>query len=442
MTIDSAYFMERYAVDGDTEYRFLFESIGDVAIDVFHELNGTRTALVEDTDYTLTFDPYRNPIFKSGLVTLIEPLTAGAISIERKTPIVNDFLAEALKPFQPEQFENQIDRYTMILQEIEGGACACPPELYEVPIDIDPGAYVDVDGEIPDVCRPYSCDAFLAHTERNGGGLVFSFTDTEPIVLQPSYSMGNGYSLVPNANFVGDVLLKSPGGAPYWAWRMDVVFPRCTPGQLRYGIATRGNPTSQSGPGFAVASGDPTGVIILHSGGFSTSTSRGTLYRLVIPYSNVIGDGVTVANTELAIEAVYSVSQGVGIFFGGTGAEFQPVWYGTPAFGSVNFMGFSVTYAIYLLPNPGGSGEWKVQYTASLTVTTNNGTFTRTRVRDTNSSNGSAITIGPPTARIMGLLDSRIIAAAGLATADSMDDYYQAYLRNFPEYETPDWCPV
>ena len=101
--------------------------------------------------YDVEFTEYRDPIFKRGKVILSEPLPAGAqLSIERKTPITNEFEAEPLQPFDAEQFEYQIDKMTFILQEIEGHYCDCRNVVD------DPGGE---DGfEI--YCREFDCAAY------------------------------------------------------------------------------------------------------------------------------------------------------------------------------------------------------------------------------------------------------------------------------------------
>ena len=46
MTVDSAYYTERYGDDGETEFPFLIESIGEVAIQVYLVMeDGTRIKL-------------------------------------------------------------------------------------------------------------------------------------------------------------------------------------------------------------------------------------------------------------------------------------------------------------------------------------------------------------------------------------------------------------
>lgn len=129
MTIDSSYSLNAKKADGGLSYRFSFESIGSTGIEVYSIIDGARVQLTQFVDYNVTLDQYRNPIYRAGVVTLNAALPAGAeLSIERKTPITNDYLAEALLPFQSEQFEYQIDKFTFILQELEAHACDCRGE--------------------------------------------------------------------------------------------------------------------------------------------------------------------------------------------------------------------------------------------------------------------------------------------------------------------------
>lgn len=130
MTIDSLYFPERYIIGEHLEYSFTFEVLEPDHVEVFLvAADGTRTALVYNTDYTVELSIRRDPIFKNGVVTLTTPQTAGLrLDIERKTDITNEQPAdtfEAFGPFNTEAFEYSIDKLTMICQEIDGHLCDC-----------------------------------------------------------------------------------------------------------------------------------------------------------------------------------------------------------------------------------------------------------------------------------------------------------------------------
>lgn len=128
MTVDSRYSLKAKNTSG-LSYPFRFESIGSAGIEVYSIINGTRILLTLFVDYTVLLDQYHKPIYRSGVVTLNVALPVGAeLSIERKTPITNDFESTALQPFLPEWFEHQLDRFTFILQEIEAHACDCRGE--------------------------------------------------------------------------------------------------------------------------------------------------------------------------------------------------------------------------------------------------------------------------------------------------------------------------
>jgi len=152
MSVDSAYYIEQYLADDDVTYIFQVESLGDIEVyTTTATCNGTRTKLVEDTDYTLELNPYRDPVYKNGKVVLTEPLADDLIlQIERKTPITNDVLFVAYDEFNAEQFEYAMDKICFIEQEIEGHACDCRgPELPWPP-----------DPDDPVLCKVYSCSAY------------------------------------------------------------------------------------------------------------------------------------------------------------------------------------------------------------------------------------------------------------------------------------------
>ena len=126
MTIDSAYFPEKYLNDGGTEYRFGFEVIEGSYVYVYG-VNDSGYELISTSDYSVELNAYRAPISKGGTVTLNTPLgdEYDAIAILRFTEITNDQTFTAFTEFSPESFEFQADKLTMILQEIEGHICDC-----------------------------------------------------------------------------------------------------------------------------------------------------------------------------------------------------------------------------------------------------------------------------------------------------------------------------
>lgn len=144
MSVDSAYYIERYLNDGKNRYIFKYESIGAVAIDAYSVLTADttqRTPLVIDVDYTLELERAEFPTYKGGVIILNTPLSADSfLQVERKTPIISDYLAETEEPFETLQFEFVMDRICFIQQEIEGSKCDCrkgcaPPTLSSEPQD-------------------------------------------------------------------------------------------------------------------------------------------------------------------------------------------------------------------------------------------------------------------------------------------------------------------
>jgi hypothetical protein len=157
-----------------------------VATDDFESITSNTVTLTvsEPVEYGLEYVESAGPIYQRGTVVFTEPVTGGSqILVRRKTPIVNNYLASSLEPFQPEQFENQIDRFTMILQEIEGHACACFEDEYVVP-------------ESGPQCEPYNCGALYSLLVLDDGN-VWDMTELVrdgPIVgatYQPSVFTSN-----------------------------------------------------------------------------------------------------------------------------------------------------------------------------------------------------------------------------------------------------------
>lgn len=95
--------------------------------------------------YTIVFEEHLDPIKKRGKVVLTEALPEGSsLQIIRKTPIIADFTAEALKPFPSEAFENALDRICFIQQELEGHLCDCRGDVYigTPPVSDDTPSYI------------------------------------------------------------------------------------------------------------------------------------------------------------------------------------------------------------------------------------------------------------------------------------------------------------
>lgn len=129
MTIDSRYFPEQYTTgEGFTRYPFRFEVIDPTYVQVFVGADETRTALVYGTDYTVELSQYRSPIAKNGVVVLTTAQAAGqTLWIERKTEIVRSVeqVQTDGEPLAESVLEFDMDKITMIQQEIEGHFCSC-----------------------------------------------------------------------------------------------------------------------------------------------------------------------------------------------------------------------------------------------------------------------------------------------------------------------------
>lgn len=88
--------------------------------------DGVVPLVIEPITYRLRMAESRNPLFKNGTVILSRPLISGeTLSIERKTPITNDTNFQELEEPDWNMFEYQLDKLTMVEQEIEGHACDC-----------------------------------------------------------------------------------------------------------------------------------------------------------------------------------------------------------------------------------------------------------------------------------------------------------------------------
>jgi hypothetical protein len=140
MTIDSSYYVELYAEDDDVTYPFSFEVISDAeCVGVYRVTTAGARVLIPDTDYTLVFNTYRAPMADGGVIVLDAPLADGeTLSVERSTPITNDQVFANNTPFSGEAFEFQIDKITMILQEIEGHICNCADNSSPLPPAVVP----------------------------------------------------------------------------------------------------------------------------------------------------------------------------------------------------------------------------------------------------------------------------------------------------------------
>lgn len=144
--------------------------------------------------YRLRFGTYREPFYKNGTVILSRPLAEGeSLSIERKTPITKDISFTFLEEPDWNAFEYQIDKYTMICQEIEGHLCECLECVVPVAsLSVDIPGYEDQ----PE-CFPYLCDRFELTVPQTS-----LFFETDDIVYDDIFpiQVGPDEQLVGNSN--------------------------------------------------------------------------------------------------------------------------------------------------------------------------------------------------------------------------------------------------
>lgn len=168
MTVDSAYFVYPIEVVDKTQthYPIPIESIGDAAMECY--------ALFEETGEKIKlpvslarfeYETVRDPIFKRCVLVLPDPEGLGmftGLSVERYTPRVRDLMVLDQNRFPSNEFENQMDKITYMLQELEGHLCDCNTDTVTVrppavPIPEQPGG--PVDPPVPPTCKVYACDA-------------------------------------------------------------------------------------------------------------------------------------------------------------------------------------------------------------------------------------------------------------------------------------------
>lgn len=233
MTVDSAFFIEIYNADGEVNYPFKFESIGGDAIQVYSLPPTGARVLISDKKYAVELEG-QGPIYKRGKIILKTPLDDGhRLFVRRSTPITNEQVFEAGKPFQPEALEFGIDKATMILQEIEGYFCDCggvntPPDggggapcvapiITSSPVDVE-------------VSLGYTCDSYEQAIVKLAGSNYWPMNDLSvndpfpgaPVSTtiapggdgQPLTAVGFGHT----AQVVGLLLDDCTSGTGWRAW--------------------------------------------------------------------------------------------------------------------------------------------------------------------------------------------------------------------------------
>lgn len=163
MTIDSFYEPQERRVDDDVEYTTTLESIGDTALQVWRKKvdeddNVTWESALPGTFFDWEFGG-EEPIYFGATANLFAPADPPVTDNDRvvfirKTPITNTTTFTDGLAFPSETFEYQVDKLTMILQEISGNKCdcifgegggggsACIPATFNTPL---PDMTVDLD---------------------------------------------------------------------------------------------------------------------------------------------------------------------------------------------------------------------------------------------------------------------------------------------------------
>jgi hypothetical protein len=271
MTVDSVYLPIVFENDGEIHYLCDTDSQADpTQFEVYKD----ATLLTLDYHYSLAFSDDNTRV----KVRLAAPLAAGSnLRVLRKTPIANPFLAVASNPFKTEAFESAMDKATLIQQEIEGHACACP-EFLELPTGTIPPEFV-LPTPPPLICGSYECDALSTYLLRIGGWPMrdanFRGTGpTQPDALYPRDVDGFGFMekdgaantnvelWIQNSGDNGFNPQLNWGHAQAFEYAPSAYFDSCEP-DLYLLSATNWQAYRFSNPSFTGSSGKSTGVPIL-----------------------------------------------------------------------------------------------------------------------------------------------------------------------------------
>ena len=217
MTIDSAYFLEVYKEDGGLVYPFSFEIISDATNLIVSKITtaGAKVALLS-TDYKVVFNSYIAPISEGGVVTLVTKLATGEkLAIQRSTPITNDQVFADKQPFNTDAYEFQVDKLTLILQEIEGHICDCRK--------LNGGG-----SAISHFCRYYFCNAYQQGLQASSAHSVWLLNNNavapNPFPkaknLDPSW-IGTDSATPGTAGTQGPALLSSPCAGEGYSLSVD-----------------------------------------------------------------------------------------------------------------------------------------------------------------------------------------------------------------------------
>jgi len=107
-----------YTYSGNGDYPFLFRIYQEAEVFItYKDPSGIMVSLIQDTDFTVVFDPG----YQGGHCTLTytPEVPGGQITIKRILPIIQETEWINNNPFNTEQLEHDLDRVVMILQQFQ-----------------------------------------------------------------------------------------------------------------------------------------------------------------------------------------------------------------------------------------------------------------------------------------------------------------------------------
>lgn len=120
------YLRSLYQIRADRTYAFPWRWIGAESVEVYELLEDDTRIRVRAQDFTLTTDtPFRNPTKAGGTIRFNRRHQDGVdrVIIERNTLIVNNADMPVVDPFNTRMIEAQLDKLTLIFQEIDNRKC-------------------------------------------------------------------------------------------------------------------------------------------------------------------------------------------------------------------------------------------------------------------------------------------------------------------------------
>lgn len=388
--------------------------------------------------YRIVRDSYRDPIFSRGKVILSQPLEPGQrLAIERKTPITQLVPFTRDEPFSAEGFEYAMDKITFIQQEIEGHACDCRPKDAE---DDAEDYYYDQNPE----CAPYSCSALVGY---------FGVWDNLVWTTEPSNddfpfpSSESGAALGCTNTVFGGNFNKTTAGASLSPDYCDLTSNWCLISAYAPGIREPGFITT------GVLDENTISVAMVIGPASGSSRITGTLFNnqhtLRFSYNGVGGN-----NVEARVQVVASgVDAGAGVFTDtkitliiwhafGTGSHYnQEIVIGDVSEPLLVVVKGNISDPII------GATTIKYAIDAMLSVTGKNfGTqtvdYSETITRVSGGTISGAFSVSSRGTWIAQAADLNMygIHVSQDGSEIDTDQARLAYLRNFTDYESPDYC--